>query len=97
MIIIFDKTKREKTLEERGLDFLDARHVFKGATFEFEDTRMDYGEKRIIAVGHLAGRMVIIGYVQRDTSRHIFSMRKANEREIKKYQKQFEESRFSPN
>jgi len=43
-------------------------------------------------VGHLAKRMVIIGYVQRDNTRHIFSMRKANEREIKKYQKQFEES-----
>ena len=91
MKITFDKVKREKTLEERGLDFLDAEHVFNGATFEFEDIRKDYGEKRIIAVGYLAERMVIVGYVQRDKSRHIFSMRQANEREIKKYQKQFEE------
>lgn len=93
MKITFDKAKREKTLEERGLDFFDAEHIFSGATFEFEDTRKDYGEKRIIAVGHLAGRMVIVGYVSRGRgkTRHIFSMRKANEREIKKYQKQFEE------
>ena len=36
------------------------------------------------AVGHLAGRMVVIGYVQRGNSKHVFSMRKANEREAKK-------------
>jgi hypothetical protein len=57
----------------------------------YEDTRRDYGEPRMIAVGHLVGRMVVIGYVERGSARHIFSMRKANEREIKKYQEQFEE------
>jgi len=36
-----------------------------GAIFEFEDTRKDYCEKKMIAVGHLGGRMVIVGYVQR--------------------------------
>jgi uncharacterized DUF497 family protein len=92
MKITFDKEKRQTTLNERGLDFLDAKHIFDGATFEFEDNRKDYGEKRIIAVGHLEGRMVIVGYVQRGKIRHVFSMRKANEREIKKYQEQFEEN-----
>lgn len=92
MKVTYDSNKREKTLKERGLDFIDASLVFKGAVYEFEDTREDYQEKRIIAVGHLAGRMVIVGYVQRDNTRHIFSMRKANEREIKRYQEQFEES-----
>jgi uncharacterized DUF497 family protein len=97
MRITYDPNKRAKTLEERGLDFADASLVFKGAIYEFEDTREDYQEKRIIAVGHLAGRMVIVGYVRRGNTRHIFSMRKANEREIKKYQEQFEESRRSFN
>jgi len=92
MNISYDKNKRKKTLLERGLDFRDAVLVFEGAVFEFEDTRQDYQEERIIAVGHLAGRMVIIGYVNRENTKHIFSMRKANEREVKKYQEQFEES-----
>ncbi len=43
----------------------------------------------MIAVGYLAQRMVIIGYIQRGKAKHIFSMRKANEREIKKYQERF--------
>ena len=52
-----------------------------GLTVEVEDTRKDYGEKRIICYGLLAGRMVVVGYTPRGTVRHIFSMRKANDRE----------------
>ena len=81
MRISYDPGKRQKTLDERGLDFEDASVVFAGLTFEVEDTRRDYGEKRIICFGHLAGRLVVIGYTPRGAVRHIFSMRKANERE----------------
>jgi uncharacterized DUF497 family protein len=81
MKITFDPAKREKTLAERGMDFTDAAQVFAGVTVEVEDTRKDYGETRIICYGLLAERLVVIGYTQRGTSRHVFSMRKANERE----------------
>jgi len=81
MRIGYDPSKRQKTLDERGLDFEDAATVFAGLTFEIEDTRQDYGEIRVICFGYLASRMVVIGYTPRGTTRHIFSMRKANERE----------------
>ncbi len=81
MRLSYDPAKRQKTLDERGLDFEDADIVFAGLTFEFEDTRQDYGEIRMICFGHLAGRMVVVGYTPRGSVRHIFSMRKANERE----------------
>ena len=81
MRITFDPLKRERALAERGLDFADAEIVFEGVTLEVEDTRKEYGEQRIICFGLLAGRMVVIGYTPRDADRHIFSMRKANERE----------------
>jgi len=79
--ITFDPAKRDATFAERGLDFADAAIVFEGVTLEVEDVRKDYGEKRVICYGHLAGRMVVVGYVPRGAVRHIFSMRKANERE----------------
>ncbi len=88
MKITFDPVKREKTLKERQLDFRDAAVVFGAHVYEFEDVRRDYGEKRLISVGYLFGRMVIIGHVQRGEECHVFSMRKANEREIKKYREQ---------
>lgn len=84
MKISFDQIKRDKTFEERGLAFEDAILVFDGPTYEIVDSRIDYGEDRIICFGHLKTRLVMIGYVNRGDTRHIFSMRKANERERKK-------------
>ena len=81
MKITFDDAKRDLTLLERGLDFEDAAIVFAGITVEIEDTRKNYGERRIICFGILEGRIVVVGYTPRGTDRHVFSMRKANERE----------------
>ena len=81
MLITFDPTKRDKALSERGLDFDDVALIFAGITLEIEDTRKDYGEMRVICYGMLEGRMVVVGYTPRGADRHIFSMRKANERE----------------
>jgi hypothetical protein len=81
MRLTFDAAKRNKTLFERGLDFEDALVVFAGRTVEIEDRRKDYGERRIICYGMLEGRMVVVGYTPRGALRHVFSMRKANDRE----------------
>ena len=81
MQITFDLTKRDKALSERGLDFEDAALIFAGITLEVEDTRKDYGETRVICYGMLEGRMIVVGYTPRGADRHVFSMRKANERE----------------
>ena len=92
MKISYDPIKRHKTLTERGLDFEDASEIFNGPVFEVEDTRQDYGEQRILCFGMLRGRIVVLGYVQRGDTRHIFSMRKANEREQKKFGERLGES-----
>jgi uncharacterized DUF497 family protein len=81
MRLTFDPVKRARTLAERGLNFEDAAIVFRGTTVEIEDRRRNYGETRIICYGLLAGRLVVIGYTPRGTVRHVFSMRKANDRE----------------
>lgn len=85
MRITYDPIKRRRTLDERGLDFEDAHIVFEGPVHEFEDRRHDYGERRILCFGLFRGRMVLVGYTQRGTARHVFSMRKANEREKKAF------------
>ncbi len=81
MRLTYDPAKREKTLMERGLDFEDALILFEGATVEVEDTRKDYGERRIICYGRLEDRLIVVGYTPRGADRHVFSMRKANDRE----------------
>ena len=81
MAITFHDAKRDWTLRVRGLDFADAEDVFAGATFSAEDKRDDYGEARIITIGFLARRMVVVVWTQRGVDRHVLSMRKANGRE----------------
>lgn len=81
MATTYDPKKRRATIDSRGLDFQDAQVVFDGPNFEVEDLREDYGEKRIICFGMLHDRMVVVGYTPRGADRHVFSMRKANDRE----------------
>lgn len=83
--ITFDPVKREKTLRERNLDFADAARVFEGPNYRWVDDRFDYGEVRVVTIGRLNGRMVVIVWTERGNARHIISMRKANEREQERY------------
>ncbi len=88
MAITFDPNKHEWTLVHRNVDFRDAEQVFAGATYTQVDDRREYGEPRLITVGHLHGRMVIVVWTPRGEDRHVMSMRKANDREQAKYQAQ---------
>jgi uncharacterized protein len=85
--ITFDPAKRQKKLDERGLDFEDAPKVFAGTTYRWIDDRFDYGEVRTVTIGRLRGRMVVLVWTQREEFRHIISMRKANDREQAEYEK----------
>lgn len=87
MAITFDPAKRDKALAKRGLDFDDATAVLDGAVWEFIDDRNDYGEVRVTTVGFLRERMVVVVWTQREEDRHIISMRKANDREQRRYAK----------
>ena len=82
----WDKAKNRSNFAKHGLDFEDAEEVFTGPCVTFEDSRFDYGEERLITLGLLAGRVVIIAHAQRGEATRIISMRKANRREQKIYQ-----------
>lgn len=89
MAIEFDPAKRRATLRQRGLDMAECEDLFAGATLTFEDDRQDYGEPRFITLGFLRGRMVFVAWTPRGADRRIISMRKANDREQKKYGPRF--------
>lgn len=81
MPITFDPAKRMVTLEERGLDFVDAGEVLAGPNLTLPDDRRDYGEPRWQTFGWLRGRLVMVVWTDRGADRHIISMRKCNDRE----------------
>jgi uncharacterized DUF497 family protein len=51
----WNDAKREANLHERGFDFAFASLIFDGATFEVEDRRREYGERRMVALGFAEG------------------------------------------
>jgi uncharacterized DUF497 family protein len=83
----WDEAKNRKNFAKHGLSFEDAEQVFSGPSVTFEDDRFAYGEERLITLGLLAGRLVVIAHSPRDEGTRIISKRKGNGREQKIYQK----------
>jgi uncharacterized protein len=85
----WDPPKNARNIAERGLPFAVAMALFDRPTLEVDDTRRDYGERRIIAYGAVAGRVLVCVYTWRGTAeaplRWIISLRKANKGETHAY------------
>lgn len=85
MAITFDPAKRGKTLKERGLDFADADKVLENLKLQWVDDRYDYGEERIVSIGMLNGRMVVVVWTERGADCHVISMRHAHDKELRRF------------
>ena len=60
----WDEAKNRANFVKHGLDFEDAEQVFDGPCITFVDDRFDYGEDRLITLGLLAGRVVVIAHAR---------------------------------
>jgi uncharacterized DUF497 family protein len=89
----WDPPKSDRNARDRGLPFAVAMALFDGPTIEFDDTRRNYGERRVIALGAVAGRVLICVFTMRGTDedpvRWIISLRKANKGESHAYRTAF--------
>ncbi|MDG2176422.1 MAG: BrnT family toxin [Gammaproteobacteria bacterium] len=83
----WDPGKRVENLQKRGLDFAKARHLFNSIVQITIDKRRDYGETRYQYMGLIDSQIVMMVYTIREDSIRIISLRKANEREKRFYQK----------
>ena len=82
----WDPSKNQWTLEHRALDFDFFSRIFEGYTLRDLDTRQDYGEIRVSASGEIDGRIFVVVFTMREPDIcRIFSGRKANDRETKRY------------
>lgn len=77
----WDEVKRKRNLKDHGIDFVDAKRVFNGATFTYEDDRFRYDEQRFVTLGLLEGIPVSIVHMETKERIHIISFRKATKRE----------------
>jgi uncharacterized protein len=87
MKLSWDEAKRQWTLRNRRLDFAKFSVLFEGPHLLRQDVRRDYGEVRWIVLGFVEQRLMVAAYTMRQGTYHVFSMRKANEREKEAFKK----------
>ena len=81
----WDEDKRQRNLEERGVDFRLAALIFENPVLESDDDRNDYGERRIRALGHVDDDYYLAVYTWRGKNRRIISAWKAGKHGEQRY------------
>ena len=83
----WDERKNESNISKHGFDFAEADRIFNLPMLVFYDDRQDYGEDRLVAIGLLDGRVVVVVYTEPDQETiRIISLRKALSYERKRYE-----------
>ncbi len=77
----WDEAKSDWTRRERGFGFEEAALIFEGSVQTTLDDRRNYGEERLIAVGEVAGEVLVVVHTDRGSVRRIISARYANRKE----------------
>ena len=72
----------------RGIPF-DLASAFEwDSALIAQDLRKDYGERRFLALGLIEGRLYMLVFTPRKDKVHVISLRKANAREVRRYEAQ---------
>ena len=85
----WDDLKAAQNLAKHGVSFEVARAVFKDPfAVEYVDDREDYGEIRLIIIGLVDNRLLVVAYTMRDEAIRIISARAAEPFERREYHEQ---------
>jgi len=85
MDIEFDPGKDRRNLAKHGISLARSLEIFRDEVIVISDPRFDYGEARYIGYGRIGARLYCVVFVQRRDSLRVISLRKANKREILRY------------
>lgn len=83
--IEFDPAKDEVNRAKHGVSLTLALELDWDEALVRVDTRVDYGETRMIALAPGNGILYYVAFVERSDVRRIISLRRANRREVKHY------------
>ena len=89
MNVTFDPAKDAANVAKHGVSLTEAAGFEWGSAVVWPDTRREYGEARMVALGYIGLRIMALVFVDRPpeqpTERRVISLRKANSREVKRY------------
>lgn len=90
MQLTFDPVKNDRNIQDRRLAFVLLSEMDWATAYVVEDERKDYGERRFRVLGYISGRLYAAVFTPRADKFHVISLRKANSREVKVYEKALE-------
>ncbi len=82
-----DPKKGSRNISERKLSLDLAEQLDWATALIWEDKRKDYGERRYCVLGFIEDRPHSVVFTPRDGKPRVISLRKANKREVKRYEK----------
>ena len=85
MQITFDEAKDALNKSKHSLSLSEAEKLEWDDALIWQDTRREYGEVRMIALGVIGARLYCVVFVNREDVRRVISLRKANNKEKKLY------------
>jgi uncharacterized DUF497 family protein len=85
--ITFDPRKSERNLRERGFGFEIVSRFDLSSAIYVIDTRKDYGEVRIRALGFIGDTLYALVFTMRGRVLRVISLRKASRKERIRYEK----------
>lgn len=88
MRITFDPAKNDGNIAERGLSFELMTEFEWESPLTVEDTRRDYGERRLQVMALLKSRLHVAVITLRGDAVHVISFRKANRKEVNWYEQE---------
>lgn len=88
MDISFDVAKSDRNLATRGISFEQAADFEWDSALIVEDLRRAYDERRFQALGLIGSRLHVLVFTPRAGKVHVISLRKANKREVERYEAQ---------
>jgi len=83
--ITFDPAKSAANLEKHGVSLAAAETIEWDTLWAFHDQRRDFGEVRMIGYAYIGPRLYCVVYTDRGDTRHVISLRRANQREERNY------------
>jgi uncharacterized DUF497 family protein len=87
---VWDDDKHALNLMAHKVDFSSALSFEWERSIIWQDRRRDYGEKRFLALGKIEGRVHLMVFTPRGGYLRIISLRKANPKEVKRYESEKE-------
>lgn len=88
MKLSYDSAKNDSNIQKHGLSLTEARLLEWDTALEWIDGRKNYGEERRIALVLMKQRLYCIVYIELKIGIRVISLRKANIREVEKYEKE---------